>query len=1016
MNRLNAKRIGVLAASLLFGMAVAGPVSFSNIPIINSQGQPIVQIVLGSQAQPSDGLVVANIAAVIGNLAYTSTPVTATVGGTSGVKCAVTTPSCTLTNQQVWLGVSGITAVAGTYGITALIGSVLNGATILSTPISTKSMQSSSTNAYAFPQTTAIQTSPLPSPYSTGNYVPNPTGGVSTSNGGGVAFSTFTNGVVDNILAISHAQLPQLLGNYGSYGENEYLWVTGFPVYDQQSTVNNFAVFDIGGAYQVTFNKPLPVPPPVLSANGVYTNAQIKLLGTNWVILNGTYPSGTYSSTVTVAGGTLTLGSSIVNKTTVYVGRNVTTGPWVVQLTDLGQTITPSGGASYNPASVSVFYKGVLTNTSSIAPGTSKTFNVTGNKLVVAVSSTFAGLYAYQKWAQIQLYSNIFPLTNGQKYNASVNQGWTTRLLWTNATASGPANALQSIIFYNNSQSTPLLPGQSFSYLTSPAAYKVTFIGETLGTSAFDPVTFVLTSTGNQYYKNAAGSQAMTSTNYGSANVYGANVMGSFISGNTLPAAATQENVTAITEPAQLLTVTSSIPSAFTVGAVQTSTLLYDLSPYQLTIPNVVNTITAGSNIVGTTILVSGATSNLISTTSPLTVTVTGYKSVAGQSTPTQVTTSAQITVAKPQSGTPTVTMSSNSIMDYVTNIGLSQPIPGLTVTVNELTTNTLWPTANQLTLAILAPVSAVALYQQAGLSYLTTTSASSILYNQQTGQAANSFSLVATPSCTIVGGSHSYFTVNVPEYNVPSQVSSVDVLSLGVWNNSIAGTSQLFELNYSPMGNRNNVTYYTSTGSSSLQNVYAPPGFRTERGSKVVSVTPTSVTLNLATTTDNLQFTVGPGNVTAGTTTKKTIGPYQVGQAVTSLANVTIANVTATCAFTATSCSVSGIANVTATPSVTSAITPVKLDTTATPIAVMDTNAGATSTLIVVGSKYVNSVAQQIFAQNANLASSFGPSSVVVQAFGTNRILVAGYYANQTVTAGNQFIQALLASAAAGH
>ncbi|MGC8888996.1 MAG: S-layer protein, partial [Candidatus Micrarchaeia archaeon] len=76
MKSLNAKRIAAVAASLLVGLALAGSVSFSNIPIINSAGQPVVQIVVGSQAKPSDGVVAANIAAVIGNLAYTSTPVT----------------------------------------------------------------------------------------------------------------------------------------------------------------------------------------------------------------------------------------------------------------------------------------------------------------------------------------------------------------------------------------------------------------------------------------------------------------------------------------------------------------------------------------------------------------------------------------------------------------------------------------------------------------------------------------------------------------------------------------------------------------------------------------------------------------------------------------------------------------------------------------------------------------------------------------------------------------------------
>ncbi|MGC9156944.1 MAG: S-layer protein, partial [Candidatus Micrarchaeia archaeon] len=108
MNTHRVKRIAVLAGALLMGAVIAGPVSFSNIPIINSAGQPVVQIVVGSHSAPSDGVVAANIAAVIGNLAYTSTPVTATVQGTSAVKCVpAATATCTVTNQQVWLGESG---------------------------------------------------------------------------------------------------------------------------------------------------------------------------------------------------------------------------------------------------------------------------------------------------------------------------------------------------------------------------------------------------------------------------------------------------------------------------------------------------------------------------------------------------------------------------------------------------------------------------------------------------------------------------------------------------------------------------------------------------------------------------------------------------------------------------------------------------------------------------------------------------------------------------------------------
>ncbi len=85
MKSLYAKRIAAVAASLLVGLASAGQgVTYGNIPIISTTGQPVVQIVVGSTAQPSDGVVAANIAAVIGSLAHTTQNVTASISGPGG--------------------------------------------------------------------------------------------------------------------------------------------------------------------------------------------------------------------------------------------------------------------------------------------------------------------------------------------------------------------------------------------------------------------------------------------------------------------------------------------------------------------------------------------------------------------------------------------------------------------------------------------------------------------------------------------------------------------------------------------------------------------------------------------------------------------------------------------------------------------------------------------------------------------------------------------------------------------
>jgi hypothetical protein len=266
----------------------------------------------------------------------------------------------------------------------------------------------------------------------------------------------------------------------------------------------------------------------------------------------------------------------------------------------------------------------------------------------------------------------------------------------------------------------------------------------------------------------------------------------------------------------------------------------------------------------------------------------------------------------------------------------------------------------------------------------------------------------------------NAYFAYNVLEYDVPGSTSYSDVLQFGIYNNTNGGGGPFgFALNRTSGQNRNNLTYFSSQdvlGLSGAGTVAAPVGFVTERGSKVQQITPGAVTINYAKAVDLLQFVVTPAaTVVNSTTGTKTLGPVGKGQAVPGFANLTVSNVSATCgglSVSGSTCTVSGLANVTATPSVKQAVVPVSLNTATTPLAVLDSNANSAATLILVGSKYVNSVAAQVFAQNPSLNSSFGPGSVVVQAYGTNRVLVAGYTANQTVQAGNEFINDLLQAA----
>ena len=680
-----------------------------------------------------------------------------------------------------------------------------------------------------------------------------------------------------------------------------------------------------------------------------------------------------------------------------------------------------------------MYKNGVLENVTSVDAGKTVTLNVSGTPLYVYVPTTFAGIYAYDRWAKIQLFSNLFNVSSGKNFN-SQNPNWLTSLRWTsNQSSAGTDNfavpynaALQSIIIYGNSTaSKTLLPGQSLTFIQNPAVWKATFVGDQLGApgsgnSNYDPLsmsTQTMTSGTQTTYSNLAYSSTLT------ANGFAFNGVG--MAANTVPMGSSTYygNATAITEPVNLFTVSSSLPTAFTVSGASTppsssaSSVSYNLDTYALTQYATVNSAslsTSPGKGVNVMLSTSGwpTATNYITTSNPLRVIITGYS----QGSQTSVT--AQFT-GNP-STSPQYWAQTGTVFDNITNVQLNYPLPnpGVTVTVYDTanTANTI-TSSNAVQLAALTYKGPTLEYQVPQHSYYiasaipATTSAGSanVLYTGESGAQTTLSLQASTPSSTTTGR-FQYFTFNVPEITQPAtSVPNANVI-IGITNQSTTNNpgGALYWLNYTG-GNSNAVQYESSQN----QIVKAQAGFRTERGSQLASISQTSLTYDMAKSVDTLQFVIGPASSNV-TTTTATYGPFGVGAA-TNLPNVTIANVTAKCVTSGPSvCNVTGLSNLTATPSVTHATTPVVLNTATNPIAVLDTNANNASSLIVVGSKYVNSVAAQIFQNQPALDSAFGPTgadSVIVNTYG-NKILVAGYTAQQTVQAGNEFIQQLLQSA----
>ena len=960
MKSIKIKRIleVVGGVAVLSAVAFASPVTMSNVPIINNAGQPVVQVVVGSLAKPSDGVAAGNIAAAIGNLAFTQTqkvfPANVTQAK-SVLGVSVSSPSYTLTDQQVYFNETSSSVVSGAYSFSALIGSVLNRGIKLSSPISTKGLQSSAT--YAYPETTSITSSPVASAYSALGGVPSSS--VSGSyNGGGVSFTTFTNTSSspngDNIMRVSSSNVPSLLNNYGTYGENEYLWLTGFPVYDQASGVDNFALMSAGGAYQVTFNKPINLRTPSNAIN----NAQLMLLGQPWTVINGTYPTTSTASTNVIYGGKISLASSLTNLTTVYVGDNLTSGPFKVQLSGLGNT--NSNGISQ--ASINIYYQNSTTpvNTSVVNTSSLSKFNVSGHSLWVKVGQTFVGgSFSYQRWAKMQMYANVYNITSGGSYNKTYNPGWNVYLGWTNATGTGTPNALQSIVVYNTTPTT-LMPGQSFNFITSPAVWKLKFVGQTLSSGDYNPVSASISSPTSVAYQNSPVSTSIAG------------------------------NIDNITEPAQELTLTSSIPNTFSYSGQTNSSVVYDLTPYQLIEYNNASTISSGATNVMANVVANFNVGNFVTNSYPITLTVRGASSKGSGITDLY------------SNSINTSTSASPSFKAYnITSISISRAVPGVSIVVsngiNKMATLSSIPTPE-------------ILYSQSGENYLYATSADSVIFNQQNGEPTTTFAISPVSTTPSISASSPYFEYTMNEIAVPSQASEQDQLAFGIYNSTAgAGANPMFQLNQSATGTRNNMTY-TSTQGTKIQ---VPTGFITESGSKVASISPTALTVDFAKSIDGLQFVIGPSKNVSVIKHSQIIGPVGIGDPVPNIANLSVSNVTAKISLSGSSTyNITGISKITSMPE--NITTPYLLKNLPThPLVVLDTNASANESEILIGSGYVNTLSAKFEkAQGITNADLNVTGGKIIPSPSTSQILVAGYTAAQTTAAANEFITELYALA----
>ena len=151
-----------------------------------------------------------------------------------------------------------------------------------------------------------------------------------------------------------------------------------------------------------------PTPHAVIAANVIKLDLG-QTVPYNARISGGTGPFNTSLIFDGKARGSSLVGNAISNLSKLYVGGNITSGPFKVVLNGISY---PNG----TPAGITVYKNGAMENASYIRRGSIAAFNINGTALYVAMPDAFAGSNTTDRWADIQLFGVI---SQSASYNAT---------------------------------------------------------------------------------------------------------------------------------------------------------------------------------------------------------------------------------------------------------------------------------------------------------------------------------------------------------------------------------------------------------------------------------------------------------------------------------------------------------------------------------------------------------------------------------------------------------------------
>jgi len=999
---LNVKKIAALAAgTALVGAAVAaaGAITYSNTPIISESGVPQVKIVVGERAAASDGVVAANIAAMIGNLAWRTQAVTATVDGKSNVGCTVSgatggAGTCAISNEKVWLNVTLPGVVSGAVEFRTLINDWVD------RKLENRN-ESSSDDKYD----QSNDLSPLEDSQ---------------------AVKKFT---ANDFPALQTGSITDTYANQG-YTEEQTLWVRAKTVFDDSLKKVVGATPDL--AYQIQFTHDqygIPVATCNPDDGAIFpgftddrftddTNRScsdtdrtdrhrvlIKFLGEDYIISDMSPPHiNVTSSTDEAQGGSIRLAKESAYGI-VHVGENLSTGSYYVKLADI---TTPTTTAFQTFASIQIYdLNGNLLKEDKVPEGGTYTWTAPdSSKIRIRVYKNNPGYYAYAKWAEMAIYSKEFELRHGEKISDDC-ETWKVYLTWKNkdpTKASKYVDSLRRIVVKNerNNYNVKMVEGDTQNIICSPVIWQLQYNGLTCADPGdYDSLsmnimqrTFTLNKVNEQ--------DCVTATRLPDANVL------RIASGLNQPFTVTAGGMTGqvsefyVNLGTNLLNV--SYGSSWEIKDKSTGNPSFNAAYLKLTPKDPwgsQTTFTAVGYDAGGNLVVSNP-GTTTSGTDPLNLT----PSVSGK-------TWAEITALVARNPTYGVRFNMTAFNDAAGN------------------------ESGNLTME-------VGIYNDAGEVIRTQPgetecdfrgSGISVEYDPGDGRQPWGFGSGASGTslqwCTLGynsntcqlsidddgGNNERYIAFREFAGNSPY---NYDYVRFVIQQRNQSGAVYQFvdPVSGGVLDTTPDKMNYTGVGIGPGQFDGAQTvNFITDRGSKFTSISSQSAAFKVAKKVCEAQYFMKASGTTPNEPVQ--VGPLGEGESTVGLAGGITIKVTqitedvGTCTAVAggATCEVTGLDQLTATPSVTSTVIPTDLDTATNKLVVLDRDADRAATLIVVGGNLVNTVADEIIrSSNIDLRTE----TVVVRAIGTNRILVAGYSPQDTVTAGNQFIQALIAAKSA--